>query len=54
MQQEEIVSELQAMLENPDLITEDGFRANTEQWPDHKIPFVADHLDVLLQRPFEH
>lgn len=47
MQQEEIVTELQAMLENPDLITVAGFRANAEVWPDHSIPFVADHLDYI-------
>ena len=47
MPQEQIVSELEAMLANPDLITESGFRVNTELWPDHRIPFVKDHVDYL-------
>jgi hypothetical protein len=47
VQQEEIVSELEAMLANPDLITEPGFRANAEQWPNNSIPFVPNHVDYL-------
>ncbi len=47
MQQEEIVTELQAMLENPKFITEPGFRANAELWPDNSIPFVENHIDYL-------
>jgi hypothetical protein len=47
VQKDEIVTQLQAMLENPDLITEPGFRANAEQWPNHSIPFVENHVDYL-------
>lgn len=48
VQQEEILTELQAMLANPDLITVSGFRANAEQWPNNSIPFVENHVDYLI------
>lgn len=47
MDHDEIVAVLTSMEENPTLITEPGFRANSEVWPDHIIPFVDNHLDYL-------
>jgi hypothetical protein len=48
MQQEEIVTRLEAMLADPALITVSGFRADAKQWPNNSIPFVENHVDYLI------
>ena len=51
MDEEEIITALQAMETNPELLTASSFRANTELWPDNSITFVDNHLAYLKAHP---
>lgn len=51
MDENEIKATLQAMEENPSLVTKSAFRANSEKWPDNTISFVENHLDYLRSHP---
>lgn len=51
MTEEEILTTLQKMEANPDLVTEPAFRANKELWPDNKISFVETHLAYIKAHP---
>jgi hypothetical protein len=49
--EEEILSTLNAMEDNPLFVTKSAYRANSEQWPDHRISFVNTHLAYLKSHP---
>jgi len=51
MQDDEILAALKDMVLDPSMITRPGFRANTQLWPDNKIPFTEAHLTYLKNHP---
>lgn len=51
MEEEEIVKRLMALQDDPAILTEPAFRANTDIWPDNEISFVDSHLAYLRARP---
>lgn len=51
MEPEEITAALTAMQEDPKYITNSAYRGNVEVWPDHKIPFVDNHVAYLRAHP---
>ena len=51
MEPDEIITALQAMETNPDLITNTAYRANAELWPTNRISFVDSHLAYLKAHP---
>lgn len=44
----EIRAELELMVESTYYNTQPSFSANTERYPDSKIPFVEKHIEYLL------
>lgn len=51
MEDNEILAVLHAMENDPGLVTESAFRANSEMWPDHRISFIDTHLAYLKAHP---
>lgn len=51
MDEAEIIIALQKMEDNPSLVAEPAFRANTEKWPGNTISFVDSHLAYLKLHP---
>lgn len=51
MQEAEIIEKLKAMEQDPAMVTNSAFRANSEVWPDHTISFVDLHLAYIKQHP---
>jgi len=47
MTMEDITAELQALVDDPTMITNTGFSPNTELWPDNRVPFVEMHLSYI-------
>lgn len=47
MTQDEIITELHAMQNDPGMITKSAYTPNTELWPDNVMPFADIHLTYL-------
>lgn len=47
MTQEEIKNELQALSDDPTMITRSIYSPSATDWPDSKFPFVEHHLNHL-------
>lgn len=51
MDEIEILTALQSMEADPNLITKSAYRANIDVWPDNRISFVDSHLAYLKAHP---
>jgi len=47
MDEEQILSALQVLEDDPAYITKSEYRANLDKWPEHRISFVDSHLNYL-------
>lgn len=47
MTPDEVLSRLQAMFSNPDMVTTDAYTPDKENYPDGRIPFIDQHLRYL-------
>ena len=45
--QEEVAARLNALLDDPNMITLDAYSPDTESFPDNRISFVDQHLRYL-------
>ncbi len=48
---EDVRAQLEAMLEDPRLITQTSYSANADKYPDHRIPFIEKHINYLVSHP---
>ncbi len=48
---EQVREKLMAMEHDTSLTTTNSYSANSELYPDHRIPFVEKHLDYLHNHP---
>ena len=51
MKEPEVTQELQALLDDKTFKTVPGYSIDGETYPDHKVPFIADHLNYLRKHP---
>lgn len=51
MTEEEVKDTLKAMEKNPFLVTKSIYKANSELWPDHQMPFTDYHIAYLKAHP---
>jgi hypothetical protein len=51
MSEEEVIEKLKKMYADPAYITNSAYAANTDLWPDHRVPFVEAHLRYLKLHP---
>lgn len=51
MSEEEILDALRLMEADPKCKTEAAYRANSDLWPDNRIPFSNNHLAYLKSHP---
>lgn len=49
--EDEIISELKAMIDNSLYLTEPAYRGNAEKWPGNEISFIDFHLGYLKVHP---
>lgn len=47
MKESEITQKLQAMLKDDTYRTLPGYSIDTDQYPDHVVPFLEDHVNYL-------
>jgi len=52
MTEQEVVAELQAMVDDPKMITKPSFSPNAELWPDGRMPFVDTHMAYLKSHKY--
>lgn len=51
MEDTDILTALQAMETDTNLVTNSAYRANSDQWPGNRISFVDSHLAYLKSHP---
>lgn len=51
MTEDEILSALRIMEEDPNCKTDAAYRANTVLWPENSISFANNHLQYLKSHP---
>jgi len=51
MDEEEIVTVLRSMEDDPSLVTESAYRANSEMWPGNRISFFDNHMAYIKAHP---
>lgn len=51
MEDTDILTALQAMEDNKELVTKSAYRANSDLWPGNRVSFVDSHLAYLKSHP---
>lgn len=51
MSEQDVMTALQVMEDDPGMVTESAYKANIEQWPDHRISFSDSHILYLKNHP---
>lgn len=49
--QEDVISELDALLKDDSFRTLSGYSIDVNTYPDHKVPFTENHINYLKKHP---